>query len=78
MKDQGNFQHTILMLLLVYRIKLFQQGDIITQIGDEEIGEKTPFINILLKHKLGERVKVKYYRDNDERSVLVVLGKTER
>ena len=40
MKDQSNFQHKILMLLLVYRIKLFQQGDIITQNGDEEIGEK--------------------------------------
>lgn len=53
-------------------------GDILTQIGDEEIGERTPFINILLKHKPDERIKVKYYRNNDEKITTVVLGRTEK
>ncbi|MBK9099466.1 MAG: trypsin-like peptidase domain-containing protein [bacterium] len=53
-------------------------NDIITQIADEEINEKNPFINILLKHKPGEKVKVKYYRDDNEKSAVVTLGKAER
>ncbi|QQS37186.1 MAG: trypsin-like peptidase domain-containing protein [Ignavibacteriales bacterium] len=53
-------------------------GDIITQIADEEINEKNPFINILLKHKPGEKVKVKYYRDDDEKTSVVTLGKAEK
>lgn len=53
-------------------------GDIITQIGDEEINEKNPFINILLKHKPDEKVKAKYYRGDDEKSASIVLGKAER
>ena len=53
-------------------------GDIVNQIAEEEINGKNPFINILLKHKPGEKVKVKYYRDDDERSASIVLGKAER
>lgn len=44
----------------------------------EKINEKNPFINIMLKHKPGEKVKAKYYRDDDEKSVIVTLGKAER
>lgn len=52
-------------------------GDIITKIGDEEVNEKNPFINILLKHKPGDKVKVKYYRNDDEKTSMVTLGKAE-
>lgn len=53
-------------------------GDIINQIGEEEINEKSPFINILLKHKPGEKVNIKYYRDDNERTAVITLGKAER
>ncbi len=53
-------------------------GDIITQIGGENVNEKNSFINILLKHKPGEKVKTKYFREDDERTAAIVLGKAER
>lgn len=53
-------------------------GDILTQIGDNKINEKNPFINILLKHRPGEKVKIVYFRNNNERSTSLTLGKAER
>lgn len=55
-----------------------RNGDIITRIGNEEINEKNPFINILLKHKPNENVKITYYRNDDKKSATVVLGETKR
>jgi 2-alkenal reductase len=53
-------------------------GDIITKIGDEEIDENNPFVNIILKHKPFEEVKIEYYRNNDKETTSIKLGEREK
>lgn len=50
-----------------------REGDIITKINDETIGEGKSLINLISKHSVGDRVKVTYLRDNKESSVDLTL-----
>ncbi|MFQ5798411.1 MAG: S1C family serine protease [Candidatus Binatia bacterium] len=51
-----------------------REGDIITKLGSDEIDENRPFINLLLRHKPGERLEISYVRDGQTRTTTVTLG----
>jgi len=51
-----------------------QAGDIITRIGGDAIGDARPFVNVLLRHKPGERVEVEFLRDGTMKTTAVTLG----
>ena len=52
-------------------------GDIITEIDGNKISEddKTSIVGIINHKKIGDEIKVKYYRDGEEKEVSVVLEK---
>ncbi len=51
-------------------------GDVILSIDDEEVKNSTYLKYILYKHKIGDKVKVKYYRDNKINEVEMTLSKS--
>jgi S1-C subfamily serine protease len=53
-----------------------RRGDIIIRIGDETITEETPFVNLLLHHKVGDRVVLTVNRSGRTLELGVML--TER
>ncbi len=53
-----------------------QAGDIITAIGDDQIGADLSYTNALLHHKAGERVTVQVWREGKTISVEVTLGES--
>ena len=55
-----------------------KKGDIITKLGDASTGTLAEFRYELYKHEVGEKVKVTFYRDGKEKSVVVTLGKNEQ
>ncbi|MFH1249964.1 MAG: PDZ domain-containing protein, partial [bacterium] len=52
-----------------------QEGDIITKIGNDPIDQNRPFINVLLRHKPGERVQITFVREGKTKSTMVTFGK---
>ncbi len=50
-------------------------GDVLTEIGDEEIEETDDVSEAVRDHKPGDQVKVKYFREGKEASVDVKLAK---
>ena len=53
-----------------------QRGDVITQIGNEPLNERNPYLNVLMRHKVGENVKLVVNRFGRELEIEVRL--TER
>jgi len=53
-----------------------REGDIITRIGDNVIGEDTSFVNALFAHQPGETVEVELVRGDEILVVEVTLGET--
>jgi serine protease Do len=51
-----------------------KQGDIITQIDNQKLDANNSLKKILLQHKAGDTIKIKYLRDNKERNVSLKLG----
>ncbi|MBI9048954.1 MAG: trypsin-like peptidase domain-containing protein [Anaerolineaceae bacterium] len=51
-----------------------QPGDIITQIGDLEIGEDMPFVNILFSYSPGDTVTVVFVREGTFMQTTIQLG----
>ena len=49
------------------------EGDIIVQVGADRIDQNHPFLNILMRHKPGEEVEVRVYREDREITLRVVL-----
>lgn len=49
-------------------------GDIIIQIDDQKLDANNSLKKILLQHKPGDTIKIKYLRDNKEKSVSLKLG----
>jgi serine protease Do len=52
-----------------------KKGDIITKIGDEEVGNTAEFRHTLYKYKVGDTVKVTFIRDGKQKTVNVKLTK---
>lgn len=53
-----------------------KKGDVIVSINDVEIKDSTYLKYALYKHKLGDKVKVRYYRDNKINETEVSLNKS--
>lgn len=53
-----------------------QVGDIILSIDDVEVKNSSYVRYILYKHKIGDKVKIKYYRNNSINEVEVLLNKS--
>lgn len=53
-----------------------EQGDVLLEIDGEEINEDNPFINLLMRHAIGDTIEVLLLRDNTELVLSVTL--TER
>jgi S1-C subfamily serine protease len=53
-----------------------EQGDVLLEIDGEEINEDNPFINLLMRHTVGDTIQVLLLRDDNEITVSVTL--TER
>ncbi len=51
-----------------------QAGDIITRIGDQQLGENTSYVNALFTYSPNQSVTVEYYRGNQSHQVTVTLG----
>ncbi len=54
-----------------------QEGDIITQIGNDKVTSADGFILAVRSYSVGEQVEVKFVRDGKEQSVSVTLGSDE-
>lgn len=52
-------------------------GDIILKINDEPINERNPFLNVLMRHKVGERVRLLVNRGGKEITLEVTLGQRQ-
>lgn len=52
-----------------------KKGDIIVELGGEKISSAAEFRYELYKHKVNEKVSVKYIRDNKEHTIKVTLSK---
>jgi len=52
-------------------------GDIILKINDEPINEQNPFLNVLMRHKVGERVRLLINRGGREITLEVTLGQRQ-
>ncbi len=50
-------------------------GDIILSIDGEEVEDSTYLKYMLYKHKIGDKIKVKYYRDNNINEIEITLNK---
>jgi len=55
-----------------------RQGDIITEIGQDKIGDDLSYTNALLHHQPGERATLKVWRDGKTLSLDVTLGEQQR
>ena len=55
-----------------------QPGDIITQIGDVQIGEDNRFLNALFVYQPGELVNLNVIRNGDVIQLQVELGETQQ
>ncbi len=51
-----------------------KQGDIIVQIDNRKLDAENSLKKILLQHKAGDTIKIKYLRDNKEKTVSLKLG----
>lgn len=51
-------------------------GDVIVEIDGEKIDDVSHFKYVLYKHKVGDTVKVKYYRENKLKEATVLLSET--
>lgn len=49
-------------------------GDVIVEIDGEKVDDVSHFKYILYKHKVGDTIKVKYYRENKLRETTIVLS----
>ena len=54
-----------------------KSGDVIVTIDDVEITDSTYLKYNLYKHKIGDKVKVKYYRDGKINETVVTLSKLD-
>lgn len=54
-----------------------KSGDVIVTIDDVEINDSTYLKYNLYKHKIGDKVKVKYYRDGKINETVVTLSKLD-
>lgn len=54
-----------------------KKGDIITKLGDEEIGGLAEFRYELYKHDVGDKLIISYYRNGKEKTTTITLGKSE-
>ena len=50
-----------------------KEGDVITEFEGEKVTEATQLIKILWQHKVGEQVKIKFWRGKKEKEALVKL-----
>lgn len=55
-----------------------QRGDILTAIAGASIGEDAPFINLLLRHKPGEKVSLEVVRGGETLHLEVILAERPR
>ena len=51
-----------------------QVGDVIVEIDGEKIDDVSHFKYVLYKHKVGDTIKVKYYRENKLKETTIVLS----
>ena len=51
-------------------------GDVIVEMDGKKIEDTSHFIYELFKHKKGDEVKIKYYRDNDIKEATLTLSET--
>ena len=51
-------------------------GDVIVEIDGEKVDDVSHFKYVLYKHKVGDAVKVKYYRENKLKEATVLLSET--
>ena len=54
-----------------------KKGDIIVKIGDVDITGLADFRYQLYKHKVGDKIKITYYRDGKKSTADITLGKSE-
>jgi serine protease Do len=54
-----------------------EEGDIITSIGGEKLDDETSLAEIINRKKPGEKVEIKFWRDEEEKSAEVALGSSE-
>lgn len=55
----------------------FKKGDIIVKLADEEVGNLAEFRYELYTHKVGDKLKVEYYRNGKLKTTTITLGKNE-
>jgi len=55
----------------------FKKGDIIVKLADEEVGNLAEFRYELYTHKVGDKLKVEYYRSGKLKTTTITLGKNE-
>ena len=51
-------------------------GDVIVEINGEKVEDVSHFKYILYKHKVGDTIKVKYYRENKLKDTTIILSET--
>ena len=51
-----------------------EAGDLLLSINDEEIDKRLPFINLLMRHDVGETIEVLLLRNGVQRSFSVTLS----
>ena len=52
-------------------------GDLLLSINNEEIDKRQPFINLLMRHDVGETIEVLLLRDGMQRSFSVTLSERQ-
>lgn len=54
-----------------------RENDIILELDGKQLNEDNSLVRAIKKHKPGDKVELKIYRDGAEQSIFVVLGETE-
>lgn len=54
-----------------------KKGDIIVKLGDSEVNGLADFRYELYKYKVGDKIKITYYRDGKQSTTDITLGKSE-
>lgn len=50
-----------------------KQGDIVTKIDEERLNDKNDLAKIIAKKKVGQEIKISFWRDNEEKTISVTL-----